>query len=67
MRNLGTDGKSIRSYRDIKDIKFKHDADDEVQYSIKEGTEQSHIRNLVTVGQNYLTPNKDTFKERTKT
>lgn len=39
LRNLGTDGKSIRHYRDPKDILFKHDADDEARYSIKEVAE----------------------------
>jgi hypothetical protein len=36
---LGTDGKSIRNYRDIKDIRFKHDADDEAKYSIRDNVE----------------------------
>jgi hypothetical protein len=41
LRHLGTDGKSIRSFRNIKDVKFKHDADDEAKYSIREVPEQS--------------------------
>ncbi len=57
LRNLGTDGKSIRHYRDSKDILFKHDADDEAQYSIRE-PQQSNIKNYVQVGKDYLTPNK---------
>lgn len=28
LKKLGSDGKSIRSFRDIHNIKFKHDADD---------------------------------------
>ena len=60
LRKLGSDGKSIHSYRDIKDIKFKHDADDEARYSIREVDEERYPRNLVEVSQRYknLTPNK---------
>lgn len=28
LKKLGSDGKSVRSFRDIHNIKFKHDADD---------------------------------------
>lgn len=67
LKKLGSDGKSVHSYREIKDIRFKHDADDEARYSIKE-VEESHIKNYVEVGQRYanMTPNKVTTKERTR-
>jgi DUF1365 family protein len=66
LKRLGSDGKSVRSFRDIKNIHFKHDADDEAKYSVKEV--ESHIKNYVEVGQRHamLTPNKSIVKERTK-
>jgi hypothetical protein len=56
----------VRSFRDIKDIHFKHDADDEARYSIKEA--ESNIKNYVEVGQRnaMMTPNKVITKERTR-
>lgn len=67
LKRLGSDGKSVRSFREIKDIHFKHDADDEVKYSVKE-IEESHIKNYVEVGTRNasMTPNKVITKERTK-
>lgn len=41
LQHLGTDGKSIRNYRSKKDVLFKHDADDEVHYSIRQAPDVS--------------------------
>jgi hypothetical protein len=59
LKNLGSDGKSIHSYREIKNIHFKHDADDEARYTTVEAGE-TRTKNIVEVSQKYnpLTPNK---------
>ena len=66
MRKLSSDGKSVRSFREIKQIHFKHDAHDEAKYSVKD--EEGPIKNYVEIGQRHemLTPNKSITKERSK-